>query len=481
MSSSKHRKALSAFEEDNPLVSGLQSKIENFQKKQRDKSKHDHDYYDWIHSGIQMNDAEVAATKQIVQACSNVLELMQKEKDYEGHWKICDIDRNTRADDLRSDMSVIQKPAHDYSRGDNDIISGISEVRHLTASVGGKLNAVSDPGDDHALCAKMLLDMRESLATTIEEIEESCTTQSSDASEHKRRAMLLLSDSLNDEFQYVLPVSLARALDSLRSLLQENDHTDDGGEIGDLQLSLIRKFEEAPVDCDPNQKLADLEKKCLSIEKDGLEEVERLRELFLARFQTTNAGIETNLRRKELKLKLMTLRHEREESQKSKVERQVQESAKKVGDDYQKELKRALRVLETKHAVLKHHADQTEAEQEHCSARLKGDFAGEIESRRRYISNTTRSKYRKARTESKNVAQKMMKEEAAKAEESRIERLNAIAACVPYNRDPTSDIHKTTEARKHDVYAGPSKLADFQSGNLKSFTEEKVFSDPKFR
>ena len=482
MSSSKHRAALSAFEEDDPLVSGLNSKIANFQKKLKDKSKHDHDYYDWIHSGIVMNDAEVAATKQILQACSNVLELIQKEKDYGGHLKICDIDHSTRADELRSAMSVIQKPARDYSCKDNDIMSGISEVRHLIASVGEQINAGGESIDYHALCAKTLLDTRDALATLIEENDESFAKQSSDTSEHRRRAMLNLSHSLKDEFPHMLPAPLASALDSLRSLLQRNDHTDDGGEIDDLQHCLSIKFEEAPTDCDPNQqKLADLEKKCHAIEKDGLEEVERLRELFLARFQTTKADIETNLRRKGLKLKLMTLRHEREESQKSEAERQVQATAKKVGDDYQKELKRALRVLETKHAVLKHHADQSGVEQENCNARLKDDFADEIESRRRQQTNQTRSNLRKARIDSKNLAQRTTKEEAAKAEESRIERLNAISASVPYNRNKQSDIYKTTEARKHDVYAGPSTLADFQCGNLKSFTQEKVFSDPKFR
>jgi hypothetical protein len=59
-----------------------------------------------------------------------------------------------------------------------------------------------------------------------------------------------------------------------------------------------------------------------------------------------------------------------------------------------------------------------------------------------------------------------------------------LAASVPYYRNivtTSSDIYKTTEARKNDVYAGRGELADFQSGKFKSFTEERVFSDSKFR
>ena len=69
-------------------------------------------------------------------------------------------------------------------------------------------------------------------------------------------------------------------------------------------------------------------------------------------------------------------------------------------------------------------------------------------------------------------------------ERNSFSRLNNLAASVPYYKDimnKSSDIHKTTEARKQDVYGGRSKLADFQSGRLKSFTNEKVFSNANFR
>ena len=506
MSSASHRQALSAFEGDDPIVSGLQSKIADFQKKQKEQLKLKNDYFDWIRAGNDLNEAESATTKQLLHACSNILELMQKEKDHTEHCKICDdvdpsSNRANATASIQADVSVLRKPARDFSCKDMDIISGISEVRRVIAGVNGQSNTEGEVRDDHALCTELLLDLKEALATSIEEIDESYSVASNEAIEHRRGAMLHLSHSRNDKHPKLLPISLARALDSLRTLLQQNDLVDEGGEIDFLMSDLSRDFEEAHMEYNciealvshhdtskraiPNQKkAANLERKRQAIEKDGLKEVERLRELFIARFQSNKASIERNLKRKEMTLRFKTLRLEREESLKSEAERRAQAAAKKVGDDYQKELQRTLRVLESKRAVLKHHAQQVEAQKENCIIKFRDDFADEIESGRRQHRNRTRSNFRQAQIDRKNVAQKTAEEEAARAEETRIERLNTLAASVPYYKavmDKPSDIHKTTEARKHDVYAGPSELADFQCGNLKSFTQEKVFSNSNFR
>ncbi len=490
MSSASHRQALSAFEDDDPIVSGLQSKIANFQKKQKEQYKLKNAYFDWIRAGNDLNQAGSATMKQILQACSNVLELMQKEKDHAEQCNICDgVDRSS------IDVSVLRKPARDFAGKDMGIMSGISEVRRVIAGVNGQSKTEGEIRENYALCTKLLLDLREALAKSIEEIDESYSVASSEAI----KAMLHLSH--NDKYQKLLPISLARAFDSLRTLLQQNDLVDEGGEIDFLMSDLSRDFEEAHLEYNciedlvyrddvskiavPNQnKAANLERKLQAIEKDGLKEVERLRELFIARFQSNKARIERNLKQKEMTLRLKTLRLEREESLKSEAKRQVQAAAKKVGDDHQKELQHTLRVLESKRAVLKHHAQQVEAQTENCIHKLRDDFADEIESRRRQHTNRTRSNYRQAQIDRRNVAQKIAEEEVARAEETRIERLNALAVSVPYYKavlDIQSDIHKTTEARKNDVYAGPSELADFQCGNLKSFTQEKVFSNSNFR
>jgi hypothetical protein len=494
MCSSSHLQALSEFEDDDPIVSGLQSKIANFQKKQKEQSKIKNDYFGWIRTGNDLNEAESAAMKQFLHACSNVLELIEKEKTLVAsrnvilslraeHGKICD-------DVDQIDLSVLRAPARDFSCKEKDIMSGISQVRCVIAGITGQSDTEVD-----ALCAKLLSNLKEALATSIEEIDESYSIASNEAIEHRRGAMLHLSHSRHDKNQSLLPISLARALDSLRTLLQQNDLVDECGEIDYLMSDLSRDFDDciealesrddiSKIAIPNQQKAADLERKCQAIEKDGLKEVERLRERFIARFQSNKARFERNLKQREILLRLKTLRLEREESLKSEAERQAQAAAKKVGDDYQRELQHTLRVLELKRAVLRHHARRVEVQKENGINKLRDDFADEIENRRRQHTNQTRSNFRQAQIDRKNVAQKMAEEEAARAKETRIERLNALAASVPYYKaalDKPSDIHKTTEARKNDVYAGPSELADFQRGNLKSFTQEKVFSNSNFR
>jgi hypothetical protein len=79
-------------------------------------------------------------------------------------------------------------------------------------------------------------------------------------------------------------------------------------------------------------------------------------------------------------------------------------------------------------------------------------------------------------------------EKAYSDELMRQERLKALAASVPY-RDALvnmkSNIHKSTLARTNDYYesSSDSGLSNFQIGlsKLNGFTNERLFSDPKFR
>ena len=109
MSVSRHLEALSAFQDaEDQLVAGLESKITSFQSKQKKQAQQSTEYYDWINTQRRLNDAEEAATKQVLQACSNVVELLQKEKDVS-----CDIDQCSRIEAMRSirdDMELLQQP-----------------------------------------------------------------------------------------------------------------------------------------------------------------------------------------------------------------------------------------------------------------------------------------------------------------------------------------------------------------------------------
>ena len=66
-----------------------------------------------------------------------------------------------------------------------------------------------------------------------------------------------------------------------------------------------------------------------------------------------------------------------------------------------------------------------------------------------------------------------------------MDKLTALAVTVPYYSNIINkkiDLHKSTAAIMNDVYES-CDLADFQQGltKLRTFTNERVFSDPKFR
>lgn len=70
-------------------------------------------------------------------------------------------------------------------------------------------------------------------------------------------------------------------------------------------------------------------------------------------------------------------------------------------------------------------------------------------------------------------------------EQERIERLHKIAHSVPYYhkiKECKANIHKTTCARKNDLYEkDDSGLADFQLNKMSNFSNEKLFSNIRFK
>ena len=556
MSYTRHREALlSAAElDDDPLVAGLQSKITSFQKKQKKQTKLKKDYYDWIHTQRGLNDVEAALSRQILQASSNTLEYMQKEKDHEGLCKLCDVGPNSRADAIKSiqdDIAILRRSPTFCD------MSLIAEVRSLFSETNRQSTTEGDARQGNTLCAELMLDLRENLTSSLEEFDDRYSDLSTETREHRRNVMLLLSDDQNNGNQHRLPQSLSKAFESLRAMLQKSHSVEDDGEIDLLENELRRDFEDArnaydsvltqivfqnktKSYCLDEKSLAifqkalsssngnpssnrilferlkkeipgkseqemmqnyleylefhktkkankqkaeaasqEFKKKCQEIENNGLREVERLRNEFDARSKRMRANIDNDLKRKEMYLRLQAMRLEREEVQKTEAEMQLQAIAK----NYEKEANRTKRMLETKQTLMKHQTQQIQESEESRINNLRGDFAVEIESLKHQHVNRERTNYRQERIKSKIIAHKRVEGEALKVEEIRLERLNALAASVPYYKsimDKSSDIHKSTEARKNDVYFR-SNLADFQSGKLKSFTNDKIFSDANFR
>ncbi len=99
-----------------------------------------------------------------------------------------------------------------------------------------------------------------------------------------------------------------------------------------------------------------------------------------------------------------------------------------------------------------------------------------------------RVKFRQNERLKKNERIKRILAKKEKEELERLVNLNKLATLVPYHNSITSkkaDLTKSTAARRNDIFE-PScgdDLRDFQQGlhKLNCFTDEKIFSDPKFR
>ncbi len=129
MSVSRHLEALSAFQNDDPLVAGLQSKISTFQRKQKKQAKQSTEYYDWVNTQRSLNDAEEVTTTQVLQTCSNVVELLQKEKKGSG-CDSCSQSRDCAIKSIQDDMELLQKPAQVFSHQEEGVMPSIADLRH---------------------------------------------------------------------------------------------------------------------------------------------------------------------------------------------------------------------------------------------------------------------------------------------------------------------------------------------------------------
>ena len=540
MSLSRHREALSAFEQNDPLA-GLHSKITAFKKKQTITSRANDGCYDWITLQRKLKDDETKVTGQLIKASSNLLQLFHEEKEFKcsNTWSEkgnVDPDVN-RFDAIKLIQDIISSLHVSNSQKDDDIC--ISQVRLFNGT----------KKEQHAL----LLD------ESLEELDSLYSTISDETAEHRRGVLLLIRDDQSTgTVQHMLPQSLVDGLDSLRGLLQESHCAEDGGEVIDLlEKNLMKSLSDATSKHDSNleqialsnkdepqgwdeksqlifkkalsssgngtsasnklllkrlrrdlpektqtdlteylnflrQKkinkikldaaIQDFNGKCQLIESNGLKEIESLRNQFTSTSERKRVQDDNELKRKEMSLRVKAMRMEKE-AKKVENEIQAQAMARKTGED-DRELQRTQRLLEAKRTLRKHQTQQMEDCVETRTKEFQNDFISELKGLQQQQMNRERSKFRQGKLISKEVAKQEACQQAARLEEKRLAKLSNLAASVPYYQsimDTTSDIYKTTKSRENDVYGGRSKLADFQSGNLKSFTNDKLFSDKNWR
>jgi hypothetical protein len=195
----------------------------------------------------------------------------------------------------------------------------------------------------------------------------------------------------------------------------------------------------------------------------------------------------SSLMRQEQHERLETLRAARELKQKEDDEKR--EEIRQIRERWEREAKEA---WDAEHAASKAEVEKYKEKlrQEDEARKLMKKMQEDEEEKERVSRmevNEERVVYRGVVIQEKIRAAQYEIELKAIREREKVDRLSALAATVPYWDKvlaAEADLSKTTKARENDVYCEDlSGLYSFQQGDgkLRSFTNEKVFSDVRFR
>jgi len=501
---SRHQDTLAAFENNDPLAS-LHNKITKFQKKEKKKYQTRETKVEWTKTQRKLKDQEAELSQQILRSSQNILELMQNEMNH-----------------------------------DKENVEPTCSQSNVISSMQGIISAMKRPTAFNT-------------NTSLEELDALFAKLSKENTEHRREVMQLLRE--NDTSQAQLSQSISTAIESLRTLVQDNQHID-AREIdmleNDLQASLAeaqqqydytlqqitsqkmnepKKWDEKSVlifkkalaltsngpnankllikrltrdlnksdqeiveylDYYKHNKIqkqkaeaatGDYKQKCQMVEERALKDIKRLSKEFTAKCDQYKAKNDIELKSKEMNIKLKSLRLKHDERQKSDAEQQERAAIKQTEDEHKKKAYTTHRQTMAKQSIIQHQAQQLKQQEEIHANELRDDFINELDSLQQKKTNRERSEFRQEQIELKENSQRKSDMEALREVELRLSRLNALASSNPYYNNimnKEADIHKTTFARKQDFFRR-SQLPDHQSGNLKSFTTDHVFSDSKFR
>eukprot|EP00985_Skeletonema_marinoi_P034569 scaffold44265_cov139-Skeletonema_marinoi.AAC.1 len=278
----------------------------------------------------------------------------------------------------------------------------------------------------------------------------------------RHRALQLVSDG-NKQCN-ILPPSLLKALDSLHTLGDE----DCDSEMELLKQELLGELEAAKRKRDKIH----YEK----IKKEGLDKITRLRKRIIekSRLSTNKAKSEAKQRELQAQFRLRRLQQQLSDTQNQESSRPNSKVADEKVIDVQKRLE-AMKVL------AKHQLRQV---QDHEKENAEVLLQEEMTKQRKMCFNKERSTFREEQLRKKLIDQQVAEDKMTRERELQLERLSTLAMSCPYQKkiaDLSADIHKSTNARQNDFFRRQSDLADFQLDRHTSFTDEKLFSDKKFR
>ena len=454
----RHTVALSAFEDDDQY-DNIENKLCTFNTKQKKNSRATAKKFEWIEEERRLKQAEAAALKQLSNSINTAL---LGENEEEKSW---------------IDTVECSKSAS---------FQIVMEMR-------SKIDSISSQADtEHAsgICAQLILYAKEELLNIGTELDAQYTLVETEVKVNscRRKVLEMIAQDSKDGVSPTMSQRLATAISDARVLenkiiqLSETDADELGvsmfeSEINQKLTALEEEFKQSrkPTKTESHE----YTKRSKLIEDNAMKAIATLTKELERRHKHIVEQKKIGLKADDLRIRIQSQRIEQEKAAKKKNLKRLDEDSV-IADANNKREMELLKSRISKHALRQHQATN-----KHDLSSLTAELQTEAARLSKHHSNKERTRIREEQRQHKLRCKEMSNAASAKAEERRLEKLCALAASVPYYKDiinATSDIHKTTEARKNDVHTSrDSSLAEFQRGELRSFTNDKVFSDSKFR
>ena len=458
---SSHLEALSTFESSNNHLESVQKKISSFRTQTRTKLKTQQ--LEWVNEGRRLRLAEEHLKKQLYNSISKLIDELKTENQSSAWNDVLEIQGTPNTLDTMSTNTPLSlaievtEVMKTYPNGkDKQFINGITQ---LIVDTKQKIST----GDSQLQGRYSSLDSE--VITLRQTIMQQVVKQANNV-DYKT----LLSNHLTTA------ISDARILQNKITQLMAHKHDDFGVDL--LEYELMNELAELP---DLKSKITK-RLRLLEIEKQAAKSVQHLNRKLKKRYKSITDHFQTRLKSNELNIRIDATRSVKENVSKISEQKRLEEERKVASARDNQELRQMMRSINSKKSIWNH---KSTCEHTIEPAIFETELESEILRLSKQRVNEKRTKKREAQRLDKIRFQEEASVASAKVEQHRLERLSILASTVPYYRniiELVPDIHKTTEARKNDVYTRPdASLADFQYGAMKSFSNDKVFSDPKFR
>jgi len=365
---------------------------------------------------------------------------------------------STQLERMQNDMGILQSPRSQEQHLDAmSVVSGLNEALDVSRS-------------NEPRCRKMILETKQRLNKIEQDLEQQYAALESETKIQRHRVLQLVSDESSK--CYRIPAVLQNFLDSLQGLDEDEDN-----EVELLKQEVIGELEAAKHEHDETVRGA--HNSCVT--KAAADKLFRRYDQIKKKGLRRRSKRQNETKQKEMHAQLKLLRLQQQE-QLSDTQNQ-----KEASTDFKVTEKKVISIqqrLESRKALSKHYLERFHKQEKENVDVLLLSFEEEMKKQRKMRFNQERSAFREEQRENKVFAQQAAVEKSKREREFQLGRLSALALSCPYQKkiaDLKPDIHKSTNARQNDFFRRQNDLADFQLGRHRSFTDEKLFSDPKFR